>query len=120
MFHDGKARRSASKLCSLAQRLVAFLLSLLVMVMVFDPIWECHDHLDNLRHLGPHGLLLIVLIIACAGISLIKTFILERPNFATILLGRAMPQRTSPGRLELCAILAIAADSGAAALHLRI
>jgi hypothetical protein len=120
MFHHGKARRPASTMCSLAQRFVAFMLSLLIMVVVIDPIWECHDHLDDLRHLGPHGLLLFLLIVACAGISLIKTFILAQPNLGTKMLGGAPQQRLSAGRMAPCAILASAADSGSAVLPLRI
>jgi hypothetical protein len=56
------------------QRIVALLLFVLSSFMVIDPLWECHDHLDNLRHLGPHGMLVILLLVACASISLLKTF----------------------------------------------
>ena len=90
------------------------------MVMVFDPLWECHDHLDNIRHLGAHGLLLILLIIACSGISLLKSFTLAPPNLASIILRGASPERPSPGHLDPSAILAVAAAHGPAALPLRI
>ncbi len=46
---------------------------LLSLFLVIDPLWECHDHLDNLRHFGPHGALMIVLVVACAGIILLKS-----------------------------------------------
>ena len=46
---------------------------LLSFFLVLDPLWECHDHLDNLRHFGPHGALMIVLFVACAGILLLKS-----------------------------------------------
>lgn len=56
-----------------AQRMIAFLLLGLTSLMVINPIWECHDHLDTLRHLGPHGVLFIILMVALAGISLLKS-----------------------------------------------
>lgn len=56
------------------QRVIACLLLVLAVFLVINPLWECHDHLDNLRHLGPHGVLLILLLVACAGVSLIKSF----------------------------------------------
>jgi hypothetical protein len=56
------------------QRIVAWLLFVVAVFLVIDPLWECHDHLDNLRHLGPHGMLVILLLAACASISLLKTF----------------------------------------------
>lgn len=120
MFHRRKIRGGVLGTCSLAQRMIAFLLSVLMLVLVFDPLWECHDHLDDLRHLGAHGLLLVLLIIACAGISLLKTFNFLPPNFASILFGGALPQRPSPGRVDSSAAFAIAADYGAAPLPLRI
>lgn len=59
---------------SRAQRIVACLLLVMVVVfLVVNPLWECHDHLDNLRHLGPNGVLLIILLLACAGITLFKS-----------------------------------------------
>ena len=57
------------------QRVIACLLLVLAVFLVINPLWECHDHLDNLRHLGPHGVLLILLLVACAGVSLIKSFL---------------------------------------------
>ncbi len=56
------------------QRIVALLLFVLLSLLVIDPLWECHDHLDNLRHLGPHGMLVVILVIACASISLLRVF----------------------------------------------
>jgi hypothetical protein len=55
------------------RRTVAFLLLSWVTLLVVDPIWECRQHLDNLRHLGPHGVLLVMLIVALAGVSLFKS-----------------------------------------------
>ena len=46
---------------------------MVVAFLVVNPLWECHDHLDNLRHLGPNGVLLIILLVACAGITLFKS-----------------------------------------------
>lgn len=61
----------ASRL-SWKQRIVACSLLMLSLFLVFEPLWECHDHLDNLRHFGPHGALMIVLVFACAGVLLLK------------------------------------------------
>lgn len=58
---------------SLRQRIVACFLLVLVLFLIVNPIWECHDHLDNLRHLGSHGILIILLLVACAGLSLLKS-----------------------------------------------
>lgn len=66
-------RNAASTLPSWKQRILACLMLLLSLFLVLDPLWECHDHLDNLRHFGPHGALMIVLIVACAGILLLKS-----------------------------------------------
>ncbi len=54
------------------RRIVAFLLLSIMAFIVANPIWECFDHLDNLRHLGPHGILVILLLVAIAGVSLLK------------------------------------------------
>lgn len=40
--------------------------------MVVNPIFECRDHMDNLRHLGAQGFLTILLQVVCAGILFIK------------------------------------------------
>ena len=58
---------------SFAPRIIAFLLLSLMTFMVVNPIFECQDHLDNLRHLGPHGVLVILLVVALAGVSLLKS-----------------------------------------------
>jgi len=63
-----QARRSRG------QKIVACLLLVMVVgFLVVNPLWECHDHMDNLRHLGPHGMLMILLLFACAGITLFKS-----------------------------------------------
>ena len=73
-MHRMRPKRIASStLPSWKQRILACLMLLLSLFLVFDPLWECHDHLDNLRHFGPHGALMIVLIVACAGILLLKS-----------------------------------------------
>jgi hypothetical protein len=104
----------------MAQRIVAFLLSMLVIFLIIDPLWECHDHLDNLRHLGAHGILLILLVVACSGISLLKSFSVAPPNFSSMLLRGAALFRPSPGCVEHAASLIAAAAPGAAGLPLRI
>lgn len=58
---------------SFARPVIAFLLLSLVTFTVLNPIWECTDHLDNLRHLGPHGVLVLLLAVALAGVSLLRT-----------------------------------------------
>uniref|UniRef100_A0A7V5CSE2 Uncharacterized protein n=1 Tax=Acidobacterium capsulatum TaxID=33075 RepID=A0A7V5CSE2_9BACT len=68
--HRAKAHAGTSWV----QRLLACGMLLLAAFLVLDPLWECADHLDDLRHLGPHGMLIILLLVACAGISLLKTF----------------------------------------------
>lgn len=65
--------RAQASLC-LGQRIVACLLFAIVVFFVVNPVWECHDHMDNLRHFGSHhGFLVILLLVACAGISLLKS-----------------------------------------------
>ena len=53
--------------------MVACAMLAMVAFLVVNPLWECHDHLDDLRHLGPNGFLVIVLLVACAGIALLKS-----------------------------------------------
>jgi len=56
------------------QRTVACLLLVMVVAfLVINPLWECHDHMDNLRHLGPHGVLIMILLFACAGLTFFKS-----------------------------------------------
>lgn len=66
-------RNASSTIPSWKQRILACLMLLLSLFLVLDPLWECQDHLDDLRHFGPHGALMIVLIVACAGILLLKS-----------------------------------------------
>lgn len=71
--HDTMRSCLASGL-SLGQRIIARFLLLMLAFVVIDPLWECRDHLDNLRHLGgSHAALLIVLLIACAGVMLLRS-----------------------------------------------
>lgn len=59
---------------SRGQRIVACLLLVMVVgFLVVNPLCECHDHMDNLRHLGPNGVLMMILLFACAGITLFKS-----------------------------------------------
>jgi hypothetical protein len=82
--------KSAARL-SWKQRIVALLLFVVSMFMVIDPLWECHDHLDNLRHLGPHGVLMILLVVACASVSLLKSFQWLGLILAAIIAGKLRP-----------------------------
>lgn len=52
-----------------AVRYVLALLFLFAVVSlcIIDPIVECHDHMDNLRHMGTDSLLTIALLAASAG-----------------------------------------------------
>lgn len=64
---------SRTRLCR-GQRIVAcLLLAMVVAFLVVNPLWECHDHMDNFRHLGPNGVLMMILLFACAGITLFKS-----------------------------------------------
>ena len=84
-------RTKLATLLSWKQRMVALLLFALLSLLVIDPLWECRDHLDNLRHFGPHGLLLVLLIVACAGISLLKSFLWLGLLLLAIIAGRLRP-----------------------------
>jgi hypothetical protein len=76
---------SATRL-SREQRIVAFLLlTMVVALLVVNPLLECHDHMDNLRHLGPNGILVMFLLFACAGICLLKSLLWFRPNGSRLL-----------------------------------
>lgn len=71
---------------SYSRRLIAgFLLTMMVTLLVLNPLWECHDHLDNLRHLGPNGFLVMFLLFACAGITLFKAIQWGRPSGSQVL-----------------------------------
>lgn len=120
MFHSREMRRSASSKRTFAQRLVAFFLSVLLVIMVVDPIWEIHDHLDDIRHLGAHGILLILLIVLCAGISLLKSVSRAPSFFAVAMLPKIEADRRRAGSFDAFARFACAATLGAAALPLRI
>ncbi len=66
-------RNQAPDRPSWVQRIIACLLLIFAVTVVVNPLWECHDHLDGLRHLGPNGILVIMLVVACAGLSLLKS-----------------------------------------------
>ncbi len=71
---------------SRGQRVVACLLLVMVVgFLVVNPLWECHDHMDTLRHLGPNGILVMFLLFACAGITLFKSLRWCRPNGSRLL-----------------------------------
>lgn len=73
------------------QRIIGCFLLFLAAFFVIDPLWECHDHLDNLRHLGPHGALVILLLVACTGTSLLKSL-----NWLALHLLSAIVERLRP------------------------
>lgn len=64
--------RTLAELAS-ARRVIASFLLFLVLFLVVNPIWECYDRMDNMRHLGSNGFLVIVLLTACAGIVLFRS-----------------------------------------------
>ncbi len=84
-------RNCLSARLSWKRRVVACWLLLLSLFLVINPLWECHDHLDDLRHLGPHGVLLIMLIVACAGISLIKSLDWLKLFWLPVITARLQP-----------------------------
>lgn len=73
MGSGGTLRSDAPDRPSWVQRVIACLLMTLAVMVIVNPLWECHDHLDTLRHLGPHGVLVIMLMVAGAGLSLLKS-----------------------------------------------
>ncbi len=73
MGSGGSLRSDAPDRPSWVQRVIACLLLILAVIVIVNPLWECHDHLDSLRHLGPHGILMIMLSVACAGLCLLKS-----------------------------------------------
>lgn len=73
------------------QRILGCLLLFLAAFLAMEPLWECHDHLDNLIHLGPHGVPVILLLIACTGISLLKSFDPEKVDFRHIDIESCWP-----------------------------
>lgn len=85
---------TAAKL-SWKQRIIACLLLLLSLFLVIDPLWECHDHLDDLRHFGPHGALLFVLIIACAGILLLTSKVGLGIGLLSVIAGILLPLKAA-------------------------
>ncbi len=73
-MRNGSNQANSATRLSRTQRIVACLLLVMVVVfLVVNPLWECHDHMDNLRHLGPNGILMMFLLFACAGITLFKS-----------------------------------------------
>lgn len=72
MANRSEIRTQSPAGLSKGQRLIALCLLLIVAFLVVNPICECHDHMDNLRHLSSHGFLMILLLLACAGIALTK------------------------------------------------
>lgn len=99
------------RICASVQRIIAFLLLALVSFLVVNPIWECHDHLDNLRHLGPHGVLIILLMVALAGISLLKSPRLLLLSFRWNIAGVTMSLGT-PHPVSAKLLLPLAPESG--------
>lgn len=75
---------------SRGQQLIACVLLVFVLFFVLNPIFECHDHMDNLRHLGSDGFLVMLLMTACAGIALTKA--LRRIGIKTLRVVLMSPQ----------------------------
>lgn len=73
------------------QRILGCLLLLLAAFLAMEPLWECHDHLDNLIHLGPHGVLVILLLIACTGISLLESLNWLALHLLSVIVDRLLP-----------------------------
>lgn len=88
-------RRSTSGL-SRGQRLIACCLLLLIVFMVVNPLCECHDQLDNLRHFGAHGLLVILLLVACAGTALTRA--LRSMDLESLGVLRMLPAALEAGQ----------------------
>jgi hypothetical protein len=65
--------------------IAGLLLGLMITLLVLNPLWECHDRLDNLRHLGPHGFLVMFLLFACAGITLFQAIRWGRPGGSQLM-----------------------------------
>ncbi|MHB1022041.1 MAG: hypothetical protein ACYC46_05075 [Acidobacteriaceae bacterium] len=73
------------------------LLLLVIAFLLVNPLWECHDHLDNLRHMGPHGVLMLFLLFACAGITLFTS--LRWFNLGRLRIVQLIPQCFAAHRL---------------------
>jgi hypothetical protein len=73
---------------SWAQRVVACLLLSLVLILIVNPIFECHDHLDNLSHLGSRGVLVTLLLVASAGTTLVRSVRLPWRRVVLFILSR--------------------------------
>jgi len=58
----------------LRRSLAGLLLAMVVVLLAIDPLWEYADHLDDLRHLGPHGILVVFLVLAWGCVTLFRTF----------------------------------------------
>jgi len=85
-MRNGSIQAHSRTRLSRGQRIIACLLLVMVVAfLVVNPLWECHDHMDNLRHLGPNGILVMFLLFACAGISLFKSLRWCRPNGSRLL-----------------------------------
>lgn len=73
MNMQGSTRTHSSTGLSRGQRWVACALLVFVVFLVVNPIFECGDRMDNVGHLGSNGFLLIALLIAWAGVLLLKS-----------------------------------------------
>lgn len=71
---NGPTQASSASRPSQGRAIIAWLLlTMVVALLVVNPLWECQDHMDTLRHLGPNGVLVMFLLFACAGITLFKS-----------------------------------------------
>ncbi|MGC9291442.1 MAG: hypothetical protein ACP5EP_01795 [Acidobacteriaceae bacterium] len=102
----------------MAQRWLAMLFLIAVVALcVVDPIVECHDHFDNLRHMGPGSLLTVTLLFACAG----TLFFLTVQALRTLLLRYAAVIEGGCARIfRMTAISPLLFPPGTPPLALRI
>lgn len=96
----------------MSRQIIAAGLLLVVAFIVVNPLCECYDHMDNLRHLGSHGILIVLLMVALAGISLLQSlhwFLLPFVSSIVLQLPWSCPIRISTSRflfaLSECSIL---------------
>lgn len=93
------------------------LLVAVVALLVVNPLWECRDHLDNLRHLGPNGFLALFLLFACAGITMFRSVRWLRPSGSRLL---ALSLKAFAADLGRNAILFVSTPAVHSPLPLRI
>jgi hypothetical protein len=73
----------------------------LVLILIVNPIFECHDHLDNLSHLGSRGVLVTLLLVASAGTTLVKSVRLPWRRVVIFILSGTPVVAYTGDRLDL-------------------